>query len=107
MPHPFRVTVGVEILTFEGLYPHCEALRNPAAYFFQFSVIFLLYVLLVCNLDCTLRCILNTQIDIDVYIFIFSSFFVILCACYHSVISFLDCVPFQRLICFLHSANLG
>lgn len=101
MPHPLRVTVGVEILTFEGLYPHCEAFRNPTAYCFQFSVVFLLYVLLVCRLDCRLRCILNTQIYIAIYLFIVSGFFVILCACYHSVVSFLLCVPFQRLICFL------
>ena len=58
---------------FEGLYAHCGAFKNPTACFLSFFIIFLLYVLLVCNLAYTFICILNTHTHTHTHVFTFSS----------------------------------
>ena len=92
---------------FEGLYAHCGAFKNPTACFLSFFIIFLLYVLLVCNLAYTFICILNTHTHTHTHTYLHSAVLCYFVRLLTSVVSFLQHVPFQRWICFLHSADLG
>ena len=93
---------------FEGLYAHCGAFKNPTACFLSFlSYFFRMFCWFVTWPTHSYAYSTHTHTHTHTHTYLHSAVLCYFVRLLTSVVSFLQHVPFQRWICFLHSADLG